>query len=78
MKNIEGYEVRSYMKDYERRDISNSHLYRGVTEDGLVRYDDVIDELVRRTHLPRWICSKVYDGWQTILLDIGLTDKLNN
>ena len=41
-------------------------------ETGGVEYRPMINELRKRTHLPKWICEKVYDAEASILTDLGL------
>lgn len=56
--------------------ISNEKVNRSVfdifKEDNYVNWKAMINELAKRTHLPKWICRKVYDAEASILSDLGL------
>lgn len=42
----------------ERRDISDTKVYKVYKKTGIVDYDPMIDELMRRTHLPKDVVKK--------------------
>ena len=59
---------------YKKRkgDLTKSKVYQGFKKTKGVEYHPMIDELAYRTHLPKWICRRVYDAEAGILSDLGL------
>lgn len=53
-------------------DFTKSKVYKGFKETGGVKYYPMIDELSYRSHLPKWICRRVYDAEADVLTDLGL------
>ncbi len=56
----------------KRRDISDTKVYKVYKKTGIVDYDPMIDELMRRTHLPKDVVKKVYEAEGDILYDLGI------
>ena len=69
---MESVHQKVQVKDHEKRDISNTEIYKSFKDTGGVEYKPMINELKKRTHLPKWICEKVYDAEAGILTDLGL------
>lgn len=56
----------------KRRDISDTEVYKVYKETGIVDYDPMIDELMKRTHLSKDVVTKVYETEGDILYDLGI------
>ena len=69
---MESVHQKLQVKDHKKRDISNTEIYKSFEATGGVEYKPMINELRKRTHLPKWICEKVYDAEADILTDLGL------
>lgn len=62
---IEKVEKRA--KDKRKKDV-----FKIWNEEGYVDFNGMVNELHKRTHMPRWICEKIYECEDSILEDLGI------
>ena len=58
----------------KKRDISKTEVSKVYEKTGVIEYEPMLNELKRRTHLPKWIVKKVYETEGDILYDLGIMD----
>ena len=56
----------------KRKSSSTKEKILKVDKTKTVMYEPMIEELSYRTHLPKWVCRKVYDAETQILTEIGI------
>ena len=49
-----------------------TEVYKLWKNENYVDFSAMVHELKRRTHLPLWICNKVYGAEDDILCDLGI------
>lgn len=49
-----------------------NNVFKIWKEEQYVDFYGMVNELSKRTHLPRWICERVYEAEDTILEDLGI------
>lgn len=55
-----------------KRDIKDTEVYKVYEKTGVVDFEPMLDELVRRTHLPKCVVKKVYEAEGDVLYDLGI------
>ena len=64
------YFTRKNWNNYKMTDKRKEEIFK--SEDNVIIYEEVVKEMSKITHLPRCICSLVYDAEELILKELGL------
>lgn len=63
--------------DKKQKGKRKNDVFKIWQEEQYVDFNGMVNELSKRTHLPRWICEKVYEAEDTILEDLGIISTID-